>query len=156
MEGGKMTKKRTFVTFLVALALFGTMATSALAQYPPDIDTYLVKHYYTPPLYAKAQDWVRCSLANYFPDTTLYVRFTIYDQTGAAVYETPEDTPYEVVPWGVNSYRYQATADGSYWCWIEIKKVDDPKYIGWGSGDYSYEPAALGYGVAHVPAYPAD
>ena len=151
-----MTKKRTFVTFLVALALLGTMATSALAQYPPDIDTYIVKHYYTPPLYAKAQDWVRCSLANYFPDTPIYASFTIYDQTGTPVYETPEDTPYEVVPWGVNYYRYQATADGSYWCWIEIKKPNDPKYIGWGSGDYSYEPAALGYEVAHVPAYPAD
>jgi len=156
MEGGKMTKQRTFVTFLVALALFGTMATSALAQYPPDIDTYLEKYYYTPPLYAKAQDWVRCSLANYFPDTTLYVRFTIYDQTGVPVYTTPEDTPYAVAPWNVSYDRYQALADGSYWCWIEIKKVDDPKYIGWGSIDYSYEPAALGYEVAHVPAYPAE
>jgi hypothetical protein len=156
MEGGKMTKKRTFVTLIVTLVLCGIMATSALAQYPPDISTYPEKYYYTQPIYAKAQDWVRCSLANYFADESIYVWFTIYNQDGLAVYETVEATPYEVDPWGVKYDRYQVTADGSYWCWVQIKKPTNSKYTGWGSVDYSYEPAALGYEVTHVPASPAD
>jgi hypothetical protein len=151
-----MTKKSTLATFIASIALICTIATSALAQYPPDISNYLEKDLYSSPIYAKAQDWVRCSIANYFPDTTIYAAFTIYYQDGTVVWPTTE-TVYDVAPWGVQYIeRYQVQTEGAYWCHIKVLKVNDPKYVGWGSGDYSYEPAALGYEAVHVPASPAD
>lgn len=151
-----MAKRNVFVTFIVSIALLGAIATSALAQYtyPPD---YVEKDLYTPPIYASAGDWFRCSLANYFPDAIIYAEFTIYYQDGTVAWPAPTDPPtdpYEIASWGAQyTPQYAVTTPGSYWCKIEVYKPSDPKYVGWGSGAWGYRPAALEYEAVHVPAY---
>ena len=155
----------------IALALlFGVViATAAAAQTPPYPPDYIDKPLYSPPVYAKAQDWVTCSLANYFPDQPIYAEIKIYDTEGTQVYPvngatTPPTTqqqqpppPAENViptpPWGVSYVRYQVTADGYYWCWLTVYKPNDPAYEGWGRATYAYEPAGTGYPVSYVPVY---
>jgi hypothetical protein len=156
MEGRKMTKKRMFATFIVSMAIFGTIATSALAQpqYPTD---YVEKELYTAPVYAYAGDWIRCSVANYFPDAITYAEFTIYYQDGTVAWPAPTEPPaqpYEIPSWGAQyTPQYSVTNPGAYWCKIKVSKPNDPKYVGWGNGGCSYQPAALDYEAVHIPAY---
>ena len=161
----KMMKRSTLATLVASVALLGATVTSVWAQtpYPPD---YIEKSLYSQAYYAKAQDWLRCSLTNYFPDVPIYVAIFIYDHTGTVVYPPattpPPTTPpdpgnvYEVVPWGVSYVRYQVPAEGHYWCELKVNKPSDPQYVGWGRGAYSYEPAGLGYEPVHVEPYPVE
>jgi hypothetical protein len=175
-------KKSALLTLVASLVFLGATVTGIWAQvpYPPDINTnYVEKSLYSQAYYAKAQDWVRCSLANYFPNVSIYVAISIYDQTGKVVYPpsttpppttppsttpppttppstTPTGNIYQVVPWGVSYVRYQVPAEGHYWCELIVHKPNGPQYVGWGRGAYSYQPAALAYETVYVEPYPVD
>jgi len=160
------------------LAILTTMAFAQTTPYPPEQPAaYIEKDLYSPPVYAQAQDWLTCSISNYFPDVPLYADIKIYDTDGNQVYPTNTPTPtppstqpptgpvtqqlppltpspdgtYTTPPWGVSYYRYQVPVDGYYWCWLKVYKPSAPTYEGWGRGTWAYEPAGNGYPIAYVP-----
>lgn len=151
-----MTKKTMLTALIASLTLIGTIATHVLAQYPTPPADYIETSLYSQAIYAKAQDWVRCSITNYFPDSSIYAQIYIYDEKGTVVWPTDIDKIYEVSSYNIAYERYQVQADAHYWCEIKVRKDADPKYLGWGRGDYSYEPAGLGYEPVHVRPYPAE
>ena len=150
-----MTKKKMLLV-VFSVVFFVMAGTSAFAQYPTPPAEYLEKSLYSQALYAKVQDWVRCSITNYFPDSPLYAQVYIYYQDGTVVWPTDLNKVSEVTSWSVAWERYQVQAEGHYWCEIKVSKSSDPKYLGWGRAAYSYEPAGLGYEPVYVTPYPAD
>jgi hypothetical protein len=173
-QGGKTMRTKILAAFAF-LAILTTMAFAQTTPYPPEQPAdYIEKDLYSPPVYAKAQDWLTCSISNYFPDVPLYADIKIYDTDGNQVYPTNGTTPtppptqpptgavtqqqtpspdgtYTTPPWGVSYYRYQVPADGYYWCWLKVYKPSAPTYEGWGRGTWAYEPAGNGYPIAYVP-----
>jgi hypothetical protein len=154
--GGKKMSKRNVLIPIVSVAFMVMAGMSAFAQYPTPPADYVEKSLYSPAVYAKVQDWVRCSITNYFPDSPLYAQVYIYDQNGAVVWPTDPNTVYEVASWSVAWERYQVQTEGHYWCEVKVKKSSDQKYLGWGRAAYSYEPAGLGYEPVYVAPSPAD
>jgi hypothetical protein len=148
--------KRNMLVAIVSVAFVVVAGTSAFAQYPAPPADYVEKSLYSQALYAKAQDWVRCSITNYFPDSALYAQVYIYDQNGAVVWPTDLNKTYEVASWSVAWERYQVLTEGHYWCEVKVKKSSDPQYVGWGNAAYSYEPAGLGYEPVYVKPSPVD
>lgn len=64
--------KRSMLIAIVSVVFIVMVGTSAFAQYPTPPADYVEKSLYSQALYAKVQDWVRCSITNYFPDSVVH------------------------------------------------------------------------------------